>query len=151
MILEASWQLVEKNTPKQCRKVEEMGVQRDPKSEPKSIKKGPQNTLSLFYGCPWVPRASQGSLFDAFWLHVWLFSHVCFVDVGGYRLYILGVFFYHALSLFATLSGPPCHYRCISTNIFRKASTRRWRFSERVPFRESSERGRVREGEGHRL
>jgi hypothetical protein len=45
-----------KNIQKQCQQVEEMGVQREPKSEPKSLKKGPQNTLSLL----WVPLGAQG-------------------------------------------------------------------------------------------
>ena len=39
----------------------------------------------------------------------------------------------------------------VSTGIFRKASIRRWRFINRVPCRESSERGRVREGEKSRF
>ncbi len=44
------------NIPKQCRTVEEMGVQREPNSEPKSLKKGAQNTLSLL----WVSLGAQG-------------------------------------------------------------------------------------------
>ena len=52
--------------------------------------------------------------------------------------------FYHALSLFATLSGPPCHYRYTYSGKRRPdAEGRCW-----VPFRGSCKRGRVREGEG---
>ena len=67
------------------------------------------------------------------------------VDVGSYRFYILGIFVYHALSLFTTLSGSPRHYR------FRKVSTDIEGCLHRVPFRDSSERGRVREGEKSRF
>jgi len=56
MVLEAFWKLVEKNIAKQCRKVEEMGDQRDPKSEQNSLKKGPQNTLSFL----WVACGAKG-------------------------------------------------------------------------------------------
>ncbi len=66
------------------------------------------------------------------------------MDVGGYRLYILGVFFYHALSLFTTLSGPPCHCRYIYSG---KRLPDAEGIFDWVPFRDSSERGRVQEGE----
>ena len=45
-----------KNIPKQCRTVEGMGVQREPKSKPKSLKKDAQNTCSFL----WVPLGAQG-------------------------------------------------------------------------------------------
>ena len=50
------WETIRKHIPKQCQKGEEMGVQREAKSEPKSLKKGPQNTFSLL----WVPLGAQG-------------------------------------------------------------------------------------------
>ena len=45
-----------KNNENQCRKGEEMGIQREPKSELKSLKKGIQNMLFFL----WVPLGHQG-------------------------------------------------------------------------------------------
>ena len=51
--------------------------------------------------------------------------------------------FYHALSLFATLSGPPCHYRYVPESVDQTLKV-----VLGVPFRGSCKRGRVREVEG---
>ena len=54
--------------------------------------------------------------------------------------------FYHALSFFAALSGPPCHYRYIYIySGKRRPDAERY---SRVPFRESSEGESPRGGGG---
>ncbi len=73
------------------------------------------------------------------------------MDVGGYRFYILAIFFYHALSLFTTLSGPPCLYRYIPESVYRH-----WRFYIGFPLGKvvrggESERGRYAHFSGRAL
>ena len=121
-----------KNNQRQCRKLEEMGVQRKPNSVPKSVKKGPQNTLSLL----WVPLGAQGVPGITFW---WIFLHLLLilerflVDVGGDRLYILGIFsimHYHSLRHFPVPLVTTGSGKCLSDtggSVYR------------VPFRESRE------------
>ena len=82
-----------------------MKAQRD-KRNLKSLKKG---TLNMFfsYGCPWVPRGVPGITF-------WWILAPCLIHFGkvfsrcekvSFRY--PGYVFYHALSFFAALSGPP--------------------------------------------
>ena len=47
---------IQKNKEKQCRKCDEMGVQREAQSELKSLKKGTQNMFFFL----WVPLGAQG-------------------------------------------------------------------------------------------
>ena len=80
-----------KNIPKLCQTIEEMGVQREPKSELKSLEKGIQN-MFFFLWVPLGAQGAQGSLLNGFWLHFWRILERFLVDVGSYRLYILGIF-----------------------------------------------------------
>ena len=94
-----------KNNQKQHRTVEEMGIQRDPKSEPKPLKKGPHHTLSLLWA-PWVPMGCQGPLLHRLWLHVWwslastwvVFFFVLWISAAGQTAVSRAVFVFKLFS-----------------------------------------------------
>jgi hypothetical protein len=132
----------EKNVPQQCRKVEEMGVQRDPTSEPKSLKKGPHHALSLLWG----PLGAQGVPGITFRQILVPFLMDCWWILGGCGR----LSFVYLGCIFLPCSITPCGaFRSpLSLQVYsgKRLSDAGGSFN-RVPFRESSERGRVREGE----
>ena len=117
-----------------------MGAQREPKNHIKSLKKGIENYF-FFLLVPFGAQGVPGITFE--WILAPFLSDfsMIFSRCGKLLLAYPRSIFYYALSFFATLSGPPCHYRYIPESVDQTLKV-----DTGSPLGEV-ERGRVREGE----
>ena len=91
-------------------KGDEIGATMEIKNRSKALKKGIENYF-FFLVVPFGAQGVPGITFE--WILVSFLSDLNMIFNRCVKLLLAypRSIFYHALSFFATLSGPPCHYR----------------------------------------